>query len=90
MWVRVVSRKKIWQAAARHGEWEASLAAWYKVAKNAEWRLFGEIKHTWKSVDRVDSYVSFDIDILHQPTSYGLSDPQAKGKVTAVACRTAQ
>jgi mRNA-degrading endonuclease HigB of HigAB toxin-antitoxin module len=31
--MRIVSRKALREAAAKHGEWSASLNAWYKIAK---------------------------------------------------------
>ena len=45
----------------KHAEWEASLNAWYKIAKHAEWRHFDAVKQTWRSVDRVGRCVVFDI-----------------------------
>ena len=59
--MRVISRKKIRDAAARHMEWEASLNAWYKVTKHADWKHFEEVKRTWRSVDRVGRCVVLDI-----------------------------
>ena len=59
--VRIISRKKIREASAAHGEWEASLAAWYRIAKSAEWEHFGAVKQSWKNVDSVGTCVIFDI-----------------------------
>jgi mRNA interferase HigB len=59
--VRVISRKKIREAAVGRNEWGASLNAWYKVAENAQWKHFGEIRQTWRSVDRVGTCILFDI-----------------------------
>jgi mRNA interferase HigB len=61
LFVLVISRKKIREAVVKHREWEASLSAWYKVAKSARWRHFAEIRQTWKSVDRIGTCVVFDI-----------------------------
>ena len=38
--MRIVSRKAILEATAKHSEWGASLNAWYKIAKNADWKNF--------------------------------------------------
>ncbi len=55
--MRIVSRKAIREASAKHGEWSASLNAWYKVAKNADWRNFAEVRNSWRNSD----FVVFDI-----------------------------
>jgi mRNA interferase HigB len=59
--VRVISRKKIRDAGKEHPEWEASLLAWYKVAKNADWAHFPDVKQSWKNSDKVGTCVVFDI-----------------------------
>lgn len=57
----VISRKKIREAVERHGEWEASLNAWYKVARAADWHHFAAVRQTWKSSDLVGTCVVFNI-----------------------------
>lgn len=59
--MRVISRKKLREAIAAHSEWEASLNAWHKVAKNAEWKQFEHVRQSWRSVDRVGRCVVFDV-----------------------------
>ena len=59
--MRIVSRKAIREASAKHGEWSASLNAWYKVAKNADWRNFAEVRNSWRNSDVVGRFVVFDI-----------------------------
>ena len=59
--MRVVSRKAIREAAARHGEWSASLNAWYKIAKNADWKNFAEVRNSWRNSDVVGPFVVFGI-----------------------------
>jgi mRNA interferase HigB len=59
--VRVLSRSAIREAGKRHGEWRASLEAWYKVAKSADWKSFEDVRQTWSNVDKVGQYVIFDI-----------------------------
>jgi mRNA-degrading endonuclease HigB of HigAB toxin-antitoxin module len=53
--------EKIRETAVKHSEWEALLSVWYKVAKNAQWKHFAEIRQTWRSVDRVGTSMVFDI-----------------------------
>lgn len=59
--MRVVSRKAIRNAVAKHTEWNASLNAWYKVTKNADWKNFADVRNSWKNSDVVGSFVVFDI-----------------------------
>jgi len=59
--MRVVSRKAIRDASASHGEWSASLNSWYKVASNADWKNFTEVRNSWKNSDSVGRFVVFDI-----------------------------
>jgi mRNA interferase HigB len=59
--MRIVSRKALREAAAKHGEWSASLNAWYKIAKNADWKNFAEVRNSWRNSDVVGRFVVFDI-----------------------------
>lgn len=59
--MRIVSRKAIREAAARHGEWGASLNAWYKIARNADWKHFADVRNSWKNSDVAGRFVVFDI-----------------------------
>src|SRR5260370_7346813 len=59
--MRIVSRKAIREATARHSEWGASLNGWYKIAKNADWENFGEVRNSWRNSDVVGRFVVFDI-----------------------------
>ena len=59
--MRIVSRKAIREATARHSEWGASLSAWYKIAKNADWKNFAEVRNSWRNSDVVGRFVVFDI-----------------------------
>jgi mRNA interferase HigB len=59
--MRIVSRKAIREAAAEHSEWGASLNAWYKIASDADWKTFADVRNTWKRSDVVGRFVVFDI-----------------------------
>jgi len=59
--MRVVSRKAIRDASARHSEWGTSLNAWYKIASNADWKSFADVRNSWKRSDVVGRFVVFDI-----------------------------
>ena len=59
--MRIVSRKAIREATAKHSEWGASLNAWCKITKNADWKNFAEVRNSWKNADVVGRFVVFDI-----------------------------
>jgi mRNA interferase HigB len=59
--VRVISRRKIRDACEEHPEWDASLSAWFKVAKNADWWHFPDVRQSWRNSDNVGACVVFDI-----------------------------
>ena len=59
--MRIVSRKRTREATARHREWGASLNAWYKITKNADWKTFAEVRNSWRNSDVVGQFVVFDI-----------------------------
>jgi mRNA interferase HigB len=59
--VRIISRKVIKDASARHREWAASLSAWYKIAKAADWNRLEEVRAGWKNSDQAGKFVTFDI-----------------------------
>jgi mRNA interferase HigB len=59
--MRIVSRKAIKEATAKHGEWGASLNAWHKITKNADWKNFADVRKSWKNSDAVGRFVVFDI-----------------------------
>lgn len=59
--MRIVSRKAVREAIAEHGEWEASLNAWFKITLQADWKSFADVRDTWRNSDLVGKYVVFDI-----------------------------
>ena len=59
--MRIINRKVIREAIARHSEWAASLNAWYKVTKAADWTNFADVRNSWKNSDIAGRFVVFDI-----------------------------
>jgi mRNA interferase HigB len=59
--VWIISPKKIRHAITEHAEWEASLLGWLKIAKQASWKHFPDVKQSWKLSDNVGTCVVFDI-----------------------------
>jgi mRNA interferase HigB len=57
----ILGREAIHDAIAKHSEWKASLENWLKVAANAAWKNFPDVRTTWRSADYVAPYVIFDI-----------------------------
>lgn len=59
--MRIVSRKALREAAAKHSEWGASVNACYKIARNADWKNFAEVRNSWRNCYVVGRFVVFDI-----------------------------
>lgn len=59
--MQVVGRERIDKASKKHSEWKASLRTWLRIASNAYWRHFADVRQTLKSADSVGRYVIFDI-----------------------------
>jgi mRNA interferase HigB len=59
--VHVISRKRLLDAAKRHGDLSAPLDLWYRVAKKAEWKSLDEVRQTFPSADAVGKYTVFNI-----------------------------
>jgi mRNA interferase HigB len=63
--VRIISitrLKEFWEARKGDSELaERDLSAWIKLAKNADWANFGELKQTFGSADQVGNCVVFDV-----------------------------
>jgi mRNA interferase HigB len=59
MWI--ISRKRLVDAAAQHGDLVGPLDAWYRVAKQAVWRSLHDIRQTWAKTDQVGSCTVFNI-----------------------------
>jgi len=59
--MRVISRKAIREATAEHSEWGASLNAWFKIARDADWKTFADVRNSWRRSDVVGRFVAFDI-----------------------------
>jgi mRNA interferase HigB len=59
--VRIISRKKLKQAAGAHAEASASLDAWYRIARKAAWKSLAEVRITWSSADIFGECTVFNI-----------------------------
>jgi mRNA interferase HigB len=63
--MRVISRRRLrqfWESRKHDAAIaERDLSAWYKLAKNATWANFGELRQTFGSADQVGNCVVFDV-----------------------------
>jgi mRNA interferase HigB len=59
--MHVISRKKLKEAAGRHGELEGPLDAWYRIAKKASWQSLADIRQIFSSADVVGRWTVFNI-----------------------------
>ena len=60
-YLHVISRKKLLEAATVHGDLNAPLDAWYRIAKRAEWRSLEDVRGVFPSADGVGKYTVFNI-----------------------------
>ena len=59
--MHVISRKKLKEAAAQHGNLEVALDVWFRVAKKADWKSLQEVRQIFPSADQVEGYTVFNI-----------------------------
>ena len=59
--MHVVTRKHLVEAEEQYPEAAREIRAWYKIAVEARWRSFVEVRQVFKDADDVDGYVIFNI-----------------------------
>jgi mRNA interferase HigB len=59
--MHVVTRKHLLDAEQRFPEAAKEIRVWYKIACNARWRSFLEVRRVFKDADDVDGFVIFNI-----------------------------
>ena len=59
--MNVISLKRILGFSSSHRDADASLRAWYKTAKKANWRSLADLKQTYPSADLVGRHTVFNI-----------------------------
>jgi mRNA interferase HigB len=59
--VRVISRKKLLEAAATHADLEGSLDAWYRITKGAAWKNFSDLRRTFSTADVYKNCTIFNV-----------------------------
>ena len=59
--MHVISRKKLLEAAEKHGDLSEPLDVWYRVAKKAEWKNIMDVRRVFPTADAVDEFTVFNI-----------------------------
>jgi len=59
--LHVISRKALKEAAAKDSSLERPLTDWFRVASQAEWQSFVDVRKTYGSADYVDPFTVFNI-----------------------------
>lgn len=59
--MHVISRKKLKEAAAKHGDLESPLDAWFRIARKASWRSLVDVRRTFSTADAVAKWTVFNI-----------------------------
>ena len=59
--MHVVTRKHLIDAEREHPDAAKEIRAWFRIANDARWRNFVEVREHFKDADHVDGYVIFKI-----------------------------
>jgi mRNA interferase HigB len=59
--LHVISRKKLLEAAERHGDSGTALDIWYRIAKKAEWKNLMDVRRVLPTADAVGKFTVFNI-----------------------------
>ena len=76
MWV--ISRKKLLQASRLHPGLEASLDAWFRIARKAAWKGLIEVRKTWGNADAAGTCTVFNIKGNHYRLIVWINYPTQK------------
>ena len=59
--MHVLTRRHLAEAETSYPDAAKEIRAWYKIASEARWRNFLEVRQSFKDADSVDEYVIFNI-----------------------------
>lgn len=59
--MHVISRKKLLDAAGKHGNLTEPLDVWYRIAKSAEWKNLVDVRRVFPSADAAGKFTVFNI-----------------------------
>lgn len=59
--MRIISLRRLREFWTAHLDAEASLRAWYRVATQARWQRFIDVRAHYRSADQVGKFTVFDL-----------------------------
>ena len=59
--MHIITRRKLLEAAEKHGNLGEPLDVWYRVAKRAEWKNLMDVRQVFPTADAVEEFTVFDI-----------------------------
>ena len=59
--MHVVTRKHLAEAEKQFPDAASEIRAWFRIAVDARWRSFVEVRQTFEDADNVDGYVIFNV-----------------------------
>jgi mRNA interferase HigB len=59
--MHVISRKRLREAEAKHGDLAGPLGTWFKVAKAAQWKDIEDVRKTYRNTGPVGPHTVFNI-----------------------------
>ena len=59
--MHILSLRRLREFWAEHPDAEASLRSWYRVAKQARWQRFTDVRAHYRSADQVGKFTVFNI-----------------------------
>jgi mRNA interferase HigB len=59
--LHIITRRKLLEAADKHGDLGEPLDVWYRVAKRAEWKNLMDVRQVFPTADAVEEFTVFNI-----------------------------
>lgn len=59
--MHVISRKKLLEAAEKHGDLSEPLDIWYRITKKAKWKNLMDVRRVFPAADTVEKFTVFNI-----------------------------
>ncbi len=59
--MHIITRRKLLEAADKHGDLGEPLDVWYRVAKRAEWKNLMDVRQVFPTADAVQEFTVFNI-----------------------------
>lgn len=60
--LHIISRKRLLEAAVKHGNASGPLDVWYRIAKKSKWSSLADVRQVLPTADSVDKYTVFNIN----------------------------